>query len=269
MGTSGQFLSPTRQALIREVETAARPMVGFAEDYPNGLVASRHSHARAQLLYAASGVMRIETPGAVFTVPPTTALFLPAHAPHAIRMEGAVALRALFLREDAAGRAGSSTRVIAVSALLRELILAACAEPLEWPEEGRGHHLVELVLDEIARATDLPLRLPTPRDPRLLRAVAALAGRRRGSPRLEELAREAGASARTLARLFRAETGLSFRQWRQQARLIEALQALSTGATPARAATLAGFAGQPAFGAAFKAAFGMTPGEAKRLAGRR
>ena len=36
-----------------------------------------------------------------------------------------------------------------------------------------------------------------------------------------------GASSRTLARLFRAETGLSFRQWRQRARMTEARDALT------------------------------------------
>jgi hypothetical protein len=74
-------------------------------------------------------------------------------------MDGAVALRELFLREDAAPptHIGESSMVIAVSALLRELILAACAEPLNWDLNGRGYHLAELVPDEIARSTALPL----------------------------------------------------------------------------------------------------------------
>ena len=66
------------------------------------------------------------------------------------------------------------------------------------------------------------------------------------------MAMVAGASIRTPAHLFRSETGLSFRQWRQQARLIEAMAALMTGAAPARVAALAGFRSQPAFGVAFR-----------------
>jgi len=72
-----------------------------------------------------------------------------------------------------------------------------------------------------------------------------------------------GASSRTLARLFRAETGLSFRQWRQQERMTEAMGALTPGVSPAKAAFLAGYASQPGFGAAFRALFGMTPGQAR------
>ena len=236
-------------------------------DYAAGLDTGQHSHSRAQLLYAVSGVMRIETPGAAFLVPPSTALFLPADALHSIRMDGPVAMRTLFLREDAAIRAGTATAVIAVSPLLREVILAACAEPLDWELGGRGHHLTELALDEIARAAALPLRLPMPRDIRLQRAIATLLRRPGDASGLEDLAAVAGASIRTLARLFRAETGLSFRQWRQQARMTEAMGALTTGASPAKAAIIAGYASQPAFGVAFRSLFDMTPGQA-RLSGR-
>lgn len=235
-------MSPTGQVPITAVEAAKRPFVGLSRDYPAGFAAALHAHPRAQLLYAVSGVMRIETPGAAFVVPPSMAL---------------------FLRENAAARVRAGTDVIAVSPLLREVVLAACAEPLHWDRRGRGRWLAELALDEIARATALPLDLPTPRDPRLLRAVAALRANPADPRRLEDLADLVGASSRTLARLFRAETGLSFRQWRQQARIAEAMGALSTGTTPARAAALAGFAAQAAFGAAFRDSFGMTPGQAR------
>jgi AraC-like DNA-binding protein len=102
-----------------------------------------------------------------------------------------------------------------------------------------------------------------PRDPRLARAVAALTARRDHAAALEDLASLSGASSRTLARLFRAETGLSFRQWRQQARMTEAMAALTTGTTPARAAALAGYTSGATFGAAFRATFGVTPGAAR------
>ena len=242
-------------------------MVGFAHNYPDGLCTSLHAHPRAQLLYAVSGVMRIETPGAAYVVPPSTALFVPADTQHVIRMDGPVAMRTLFLREDAACRAGIGTAVIAVSTLLREVILAACAEPLQWELGGRGHHLTELALDEISRSTPLPLRLSMPSDARLRRLATVLRARPYDRHTMEGLAAMAGASSRTLARLFRAETGLTFRQWRQQVRMTDALSALTTGASPARAAAIAGYASQPAFGAAFRGLFGMTPGQVRQHGG--
>src|SRR5262245_6334474 len=120
MKITGQFLSLTRQAEILPFETAPRPIVGFACDYPSGLSSGMHSHPRAQLLYAISGVMRVDTSDANYLVPPTTGLFLPADAEHAITMHGPVAMRALFMREDAATRVAKSPKVIFISGLLRE-----------------------------------------------------------------------------------------------------------------------------------------------------
>ena len=265
MKTVRHFLSPTRQADILPFETAQRPIVDFARNYSAGLATGMHSHPRAQLLYAVSGVMRVDTKASNYLVAPTTGLFLPAGAEHAISMDGPVAMRALFMREDAASRVAKTAKVIAVSGLLREVILAACAEPVEWAADGRGHHLSELALDEIGRASPLPLGLPLPRDARLRRVVSALLARPDDTRNLEDWAIVANASSRTLARMFRAETGMSFRQWRQQARLTAALSALATGATPARAAAIAGFDSVPAFGAAFRTQFGLTPGQARQL----
>lgn len=265
MKTSGQFLSPTRQAEILPFETAQRPIVGFSRDYPSGLATGFHNHPRAQLLYAISGVMRVETFETSYLVPPTAALLLPSGVDHAVRMDGHVAMRELFLREEAAERIKARSGVIVVSALLRELIVAVCAEPLEWEPHGRGYHLAELVIDEVLTSKPLPLSLQLPRDQRLRRVVAALRERPHDKRGIEDWAEVGNASSRTLARLFRAETGLSFRQWRQQARLTEALSALTVGAVPTKAAEIAGYDSVPAFGVAFREFFGITPGQARTL----
>jgi AraC-like DNA-binding protein len=104
--------------------------------------------------------------------------------------------------------------------------------------EGRrgGHHLSALVLDEIRRATAVPLAIVLPRDNRLRRAVALMTDHKGRLRRLEDLATQVGASSRTLARHFKTETGLTFRQWRQHAQIAEAMGALTTGTSPARAA---------------------------------
>lgn len=261
-------MSPTRQnpAPIRldlPQDAVDRPLAGFRRDYRDGDHAPRHAHRRAQLIYASHGVMRITTDAAAFVVPPGRALWVPGGTPHGVAMQGRVAMRALFLREDAARAGPASVAVLAVSLLLRELILAACDEPPDWDPRGRGGHLAALILDEIAHAPTLPLGVPQPRDPRLLRLAEALRADPARDLTLEEWSETAGASARTLSRLFRAETGMSFGLWRQQLRLAEAAALLAQGATPARAAAAVGYASAPAFGAAYRAAFGSTPGRAR------
>jgi quercetin dioxygenase-like cupin family protein len=198
---------PDRNARTLAHEHAPRAVVGFKQDYPDGFATEAHRHVRAQLLYTLCGVLRVGTIDASYAIPPGTGLFIPADLPHAVRMDGPVAMRALFLRADAARVVPSTVTVIAVSPLLRELILAACAEPLDWDLKGRGRHLAALALDEIARARSLPFALPMPRDPRLSRLTARLRAHPDEARSLDLLAEEAGASVRTLTRLFRRETG--------------------------------------------------------------
>lgn len=246
-----------------------RPLAGFAHDYGHGEATGRHRHDRAQLLYATQGVMRIGTDAGAFVVPPGRALWVPAGLPHEVIMQGQVAMRALFLRADAAAAAAGPAQpaVIAVSALLRELILAACAEPPDWDPKGRAAHVAALILDEIARAPPLPwLGLPALRDARLRRLAAALQADPASDLTLERWAEQCGASPRTLTRLFRRETGMSFGRWRQALRLAEAASLLAQGMPPARAAAAVGYASAPAFGAAFRAALGVTPGALERIA---
>src|SRR6218665_3219667 len=159
METSGQFMSPIRQAEILPFETAERPIVGYSRDYPSGLSTGFHAHPRAQLVYAISGVMRVETRTSNYIVPPTTALLLPADVEHAVRMDGPVAMRELFLREETTDRLGTQSRVIVGPPPLRELVVAVCAEPIDWMPGDRGHHLAELIISEIERSTNMPLEL--------------------------------------------------------------------------------------------------------------
>ncbi len=265
MSPNRQILPAPAPAPRRDLphDAVDRPLAAFVRDYADGEGVPRHSHDRAQLLWATRGTMRIATDAAGFVVPPGHALWMPAGEPHQVSTEGFVAMRALFLRADAATAGPDAATVLAVSPLLRELILAACAEPLEWDQAGRAGHLAALILVEIARAPALPFRVPEPHDPRLRRLAAALRAEPGSRRTLEDWAAQAGASPRTLERLFQAETGMGFARWRQRLRLAEAAARLAAGESPARAAAAVGYASAPAFGAAFRAAFGVTPGASR------
>jgi AraC-like DNA-binding protein len=149
--------------------------------------------------------------------------------------------------------------VIAVSPLLRELILTVCGEPVVWDSRGPIRLVAALVLHEIGRAGTRPLSLPACRDPRLARVAAVLVADPADPRDLDDYATIAGASVRTLARLFRSETGMSFQQWRRQLRMTEAVARIAQGLPPGRVAAAVGYASIPAFGAAFRETFGTTP----------
>lgn len=265
MKPESPFLSPERQARIDRYERANRTAVGFSMDYPDGLSSGKHSHPKAQLVYAISGMMRVETSDAIYLLPPTKALFLPPDEVHSIAMEGDVAMREVFIDRTAAENIGSGLRIITVSPLLRELILAICSEPIDWSAEGRVPHLVALIVDEIGRAKTLMTRLPQLREPRLMQIARAINADPADPRTLDDWAEVCGASARTLARLVHQDTGMTFGQWRLQARLNAGFLLLMTDGEIARIAQKVGFSSQSAFGVAFRRTFGLTPAQARTL----
>ena len=178
---------------------------------------------------------------------------------HGIVMSGDVTMRTLYLRDDAAARMPTTCHVLPVSPLLRELIIRATELPLRYDEQGPAGYVVALLLVELYEADTLPLQLPMPGDKRLRQICESLLATP-GDPRtLEQWASSANASARTLARLFLAETGLTFGAWRQQARVLEAMGRLGSGAPVTDVALDLGYESVSAFSAMFRRAAGTSP----------
>jgi transcriptional regulator GlxA family with amidase domain len=102
-----------------------------------------------------------------------------------------------------------------------------------------------------------------PQEPRCRRAADIVLGDPTADHEIETLARAVGTSARTLSRLFAAETQLSFKSWCQRARIAAAIQRLSVDASLSvkQLASDLGYASVPAFSHAFRQVTGKTPTE--------
>ena len=235
------------------------PVRGLAVTYPDGHVLDRHTHPWAQLVYAQSGGMRVATPDAAWLVPPTRAIWAPGGTPHEIEMRGAVAMRTLYLAPSDPDKRLTGCRAIEVAPLLHELILHIVRIGM-LDVNDVGHARMEgLLVDLLAAAETAPLELPLPRDPRARRLAERILAEPGADAALADLARDAGASLRTLQRLFQAETRLPLETWRSRARMQQAVVALANGASVTETALEAGYQSASAFIAAFKRAFGQTP----------
>jgi AraC-like DNA-binding protein len=235
------------------------PVVAMAKEFDDGERIQPHTHRRAQLIHAIAGVMTVMTSRGAWVVPPRRAVWMPPGMRHAIRMAGHVSMRTLYIEPHAAEGQPPECCVVDVSPLLRELVLRAVTLPVDHAADGPEARILAVILDEIRVLPALPLHIPMPFDPRLLRICRALeADPAIGDP-LDLWAQRAGASRRTLARLFVRETGLSFAQWRQQLRLLEALQRLASGMPVTTVALDLGYASPSAFSAMFRRSLGATP----------
>jgi AraC-like DNA-binding protein len=235
------------------------PVRGLAQTFRDGHVLDRHTHPWAQLVYAASGVMRVVTPDATWLTPPTRAIWVPGGTPHEIEMRGTVAMRTLYLAPAGARAELAACRAIEVAPLLRELILHIVRVGMLDADDPAHGRLEDLLVDLLAEAQTAPLELPLPRDARAVGFAERLLAEPGAAASLAELARGSGASLRTLQRLFQAQTGLSLEAWRGRARMQQAVVSLSAGAPVTSTALDAGYQSASAFIAAFKRAFGVTP----------
>ena len=245
-----------------DYQHVARPVAALVDEYPAHFHDPPHEHERGQLLYASAGVMSVVTQAVSFTIPPQRAVWMPAGVRHEALCRGSVSLRTLYVDPVVDTRLPKRCMVLEVSALLRELILEACAMPVEYDLEGRDARLMRLILDEIALAVEHPpsaLSVPMPSDIRLQRVCRAAMDDPSGETTLDRLARDAGMSRRTFTRSFRRETGMSFADWRQQVRLAEALSLLSRGQPITSVAFDVGYNSPSAFTAMFQKAFGLPP----------
>jgi AraC-like DNA-binding protein len=231
----------------------------LAATYYDGHHIEPHAHAWGQLIFAASGVMRVTAQGRLWLVPTAQALWAPAGVRHEIFARGDFAMRTLYLAPALASALPSDCRAIEVNPLLRELVLHIVGVQLLEQADPLHRAWVDVLMDRLGAAEVLPFSLPLPQDPRALRAAERLREDLSGEIGLPDLARQSGASVRTLQRLFLQETGLRLMQWRQRLRLIHAAGLLAAGESVTGAGLEVGYASVSAFIAAFRQQFGRTP----------
>jgi AraC-like DNA-binding protein/quercetin dioxygenase-like cupin family protein len=245
------------------IDVLPQTVVTFARDLERGNSLAFHQHRRAQLVYASSGVMAVSTRSAAYVIPPQRAVWMPGGIEHQIDARSDIAMRTLYFDPefdlDVADKLPTEVCVLRVSPLLRELILTAVAEGPHCPPDSAQFRLMNVIIDQLSTSTSSTLALPMPTDPRLLRLAKMLIAQPADNRTLGEWAVEIGTSKRTLGRLFTAQTGMSFREWRQQRRLLRALELLATGASVTDVALELGYENASAFIAMFRRCFGTTP----------
>lgn len=214
---------------------------------------------RAQVLYVATGTMWLDTAEGTWTVPTRRAALIPPNVGHQVRLGGVSASSRLYIEPAAAPWFPNRCQVVNVSPLLRSLLLAAMHLPTEHQPGGRDATLIELILYEIQSENPLPLHLPMPRRVDLRSICQNFVRAPSIRPMPGEWADALHISKRTFNRMFRAETGLTFQQWRQRACILHAIRLLSDGVTVAQAATTLGYNTPAAFSAMFTQQVGSTP----------
>jgi AraC-like DNA-binding protein len=216
-----------------------------------------HEHPVHQLAWCARGVLAVSVGGSTWVLPPARALWVPAGVVHAVEASRPATMQSVYFRRRRCPVRWPAPTAVAVSPLMRELI--------DFLADGRPApraraHAERLLLDLLRPLGVTPIALALPRDARARRVADELAANPADDRTLAALGRAAGASSRTLARLFLAETGSSFGHWRTHLRLRAALVHLAEGGAVTTVAERVGYKSPSAFIAAFRRLLGAPPG---------
>jgi AraC-like DNA-binding protein/quercetin dioxygenase-like cupin family protein len=222
-----------------------------------GHTIDRHQHDDHQIVYVSAGVLRTRTAAGGWVVSRDRAVWLPAGTWHEHRFYGQSSFYTVGFPPDEPPWRETEPVLVAVSPLLRELLIE-CARP----DIGRGEarRVRAVVGDQLKHSTQQPMALPSPTDPRLVDACRLVEERLDEQIGLDDLARQVGASESTLSRLFRYELGMTYPQWRTNVRLLNAAILLSSGASVTDTAQRCGWQTTSSFIDTFGRAMGMTPG---------
>ena len=231
----------------------------LAYEYPPDYNVPKHSHGSDQVIYAIRGVMHVTAGQSSWLIPPHFAIWIPARTMHKIRMPGAVSMRTLYLRPGLAPALPRHCAVLQVTSLLRELIVEAVRQGQLRRRNPLHAALRDLILSELARATPVPSFVTLPEDPRAMAVVHAVMANRDGDASFQTLCNKAGASVRTIERIFHREVGLSFESWRRQFRLMKAIELLVAGSAVKEVAFQIGYRQPSAFVEMFRRTLGTTP----------
>lgn len=263
-------MSPKRQTGFPDrIDDSNSEIATLTRDYSPGHIIPLHFHDRDQLVYASRGVMTVRTRDGTWVVPPYRAVWIPASIPHSITMSGAVAMRTLYLKPRTAKTLPRDCRVVNVSPLLKELILHACALGKLEKSTKRQQPLIAVIVGQLEVVEMVALQLPHLSDTRAVRVADLLTADPSDPRTLGQISKLSGASKRTVERLFREETGMTFGKWRQQLRLMQAMRLLAEGAKVTHAALDSGYSTPSAFIAMFRKVLGTTPTLYFKLPGRR
>ncbi len=222
-----------------------------------GTFLEQHQHPQGLMIAIHNGLVILHSGDEVRCVLPGQFCWVPGQQDHGTHWFGAIEGICLYL-QPALCEAFPAVPAIFTQTSLTDAIICRLADAplLEQP------HILSLLDSLTHEVTLLPqggFHLPMPTGPRLQRLAYRLLDKPDHSNSIEEWAQQAGMSLSTLSRHFRQQTGMTAGQWRQQARMLHALELLFTGQSVTEVALAVGYDSLSAFIHGFRKTFGITP----------
>ena len=249
------MMSPSSVAYTIDAD---RPVLSHGRTMEAEAAIEPHKHPRGQLLWAVKGLLRVTSGDTIWVVPSSHAVWIPSNVYHQVSGETFAETRNLYFDPSfPARKQDQGVVMLAMTSLMKEIILRLTSET---PPQGEQLKRLGLVaFDEVESLQPFDMRLACGSDPRLAKVISQIVRYPQKNETLDTLSRNAGASSRTIERLFKTQTGYTYRQWRSRFRMMSSLESLRRGESTTSVAHQAGYRSVSSFISEFKHAFGCTP----------
>ncbi|MCD0502906.1 AraC family transcriptional regulator [Bordetella petrii] len=226
-----------------------------------GISVPPHRHEQGMLLMVLQGTTLIHSEGVALSMTPGRIGWIPPGVLHEAMWFGNARGLFMYIRTDGCNRLPAQSRVWASTPLIDALLNRLADLPPDTLEHAHTNRLFELLIAELQLGDEAPLPLPMPRDDRLRELATALLDQPDDPRGIDAWAQRLNMSSRTLMRRFRDETGITLGRWRQQARLLRALELLASGQPVTNVALTVGYESTSAFIGSFRNMYGVTPSQ--------
>lgn len=218
-------------------------------------------HAWGEFVFSFSGLIELTVADRHYLTPPNFGIWLPPLVEHVALTRTNTSYCIVDIVPDRCSALPTDVCSLEAGPLIKAILADLVSRGIEHPLDAHDERLVQVLIDQIGRAPRQDTFLPVSND-RFLSDVLAALRRRPGDNRsLREWADAVHCTERTLSRRCRRDLGMSFLEWRQRLRLVEALSMLRDGSKVQAVAHEMGFRTSSAFIAMFQKMTGTTPTE--------
>ncbi|MBI3144547.1 MAG: helix-turn-helix transcriptional regulator [Pseudogulbenkiania sp.] len=253
-----------RRQLQPLLEHLPQPMCFRVADLEAGSEYPAHRHDWGQFVYSFSGVLEIGLAGRHYLAPPQYGIWIPPHIEHVASNRYEASYCSLQLEATLCERLPREGCTLAINPLIRAILEMLRQRRLDYPRSEEERRLFLVLLDQLAVSPSHDSYLPTSGDPQLGKVLHGMQQQPGDMRSLAEWAHSVHSTERTLSRRCHRDLGMSFSEWRQRLKVVQAIALLEAGRTVQAIALELGYSNASAFIAMFQRLMGLTPEEYRR-----
>jgi len=215
-----------------------------------------------QLKWSSSGVSRVRTPDGIFVTASAHAVWIPAGLLHGGMYASDVLEKNVFVHDAHCRALPRRCCLVSASPRLADTITRAVASRSGYGVRSRedDEAVLRVLEAEVVDSGRQPLALGIPEASPLQLMLDEILRSPGDQRTLAVWSRRLKTAERSLRRTFARETGQPFSEWCKRARVLQALQRLSTGEDVTSIAEALGYESSSAFVYMFRTTLGITPG---------